>query len=828
MKKILNEWHRALLRRIRSKDTGFKLRSPSSTLLIVGFVLLVTTGKLEAQTAADPSPQRAAALQVEDSRDPKTFLKHLLQDQKNIWTSPSRVKPRDAQWLVPLAGITTGLILTDRTAGYETARSFHNVSRSNTAANAGLAAYGGMVGLLYLSGRRGGNPRREETGLLAAEAGINAIAVSEALKYAFRRDRPLEGDGKGHFFRSGGTSFYSLHSSVAFSFATVIASEYPGWLSKALAYGAATGISVARVSGEQHWPSDIFVGGVTGYLIGKSIYKSHHDPAIDGTQYGTFVKTSPTWSVGNAGSTYVPLGDWTYDAVERLRAGGLIRYSFLGLRPWTRTAFAEMVKEAQYRGEDQEVPVDLQAALSKLKEEFAYELGIAANEHNESIQLPVSVYTRSMYISGNALNDSYHFGQNIINDDGRPYEGGYNQVTGFTARATTGRFAFYVNGEFQHAPGRAAYPLSVRQAIAVADDRPLQPAVPLSTVNQFRLLDTYAAVTMLGHEISIGKQSLWWGQNDGGAMIMSNNSEPIYMARINRVVPLNIPLLSRIVGPFRYDGFFGKLSGHTFPPNPFMHGQKISFKPTENLEFGFSRTAVFAGQGLTPLTFRTFWTSFSSTTSSTNPGFDLRRSPGVRHAQFDFSYRVPGLRNWLTIYSDSLVHDDVSPIDAPRRAAIAPGMYLSHFPKLSKLDLRVEAPYTDPSISTSSGGRFMYWEALYKDVYLNKSSLMGSWIGREGKGIQAWSTYQVSPFSKVQLSYRNAKIAKDFIPDGATFNSYAVSAKIRVTPEFEVQSQLQYDRWKVPVLASGLQSNVVSSVQLTYWPKKWKADSSKR
>ncbi len=54
--------------------------------------------------------------------------------------------------------------------------------------------------------------------------------------------------------------------------------------------------------------------------------------------------------------------------------------------------------------------------------------------------------------------------------------------------------------------------------------------------------------------------------------------------------------------------------------------------------------------------------------------------PGARFGAFDFTYRLPFLRNWLTLYSDSEVHDDVSPIDAPRRAAIRPGLYLSHVP----------------------------------------------------------------------------------------------------------------------------------------------------
>ncbi len=790
-------------------------------------VVLSLSSRISAQSESSDGSQLRVEDRFEDSRNPKVFLRHLAEDQARLWSSPARAKLNDAEWLVPFAGITTGLIMTDRTTAHEMSRGGH-VSLSDNVANLGLGAYGGVLVGMYYFGHRHDDLRKQETALLAGEAALNALAINTVIKYAFERNRPLEGDGKGHFFRPISASFYSGHSTIAWSFASVIASEYPGWLSKTLAYGAATGISLSRVSGQKHWPSDVFVGAITGFLIGKNVYHVRHDPEIDRDSYGVFVKPHTNWNLGNAGTTYVPPDSWVYPVLRRLMSAGLVRYGYLGLQPYTRTSVAEMIAEADYRiSRMTAVAPELTADLDALKTEFGVELSLSSIRDNRLIKIE-RLYSRFMYISGQPLNDSYHFGQTLINDFGRPYRGGFNNVTGFVTRAESGRFGFFVRGEYQHAPGAPAYPLSARKAIAAADDNPLLPATQFQQTNQFRLLDTYASMTLAGHNITIGKQSLWWGPDQGGAMILSDNAEPMYMVQVNRTTPLRIPLLSKLTGPFRYDFFFGKLSGHQYPPNPYMHGEKVSFKPTQNLEFGFSRTAVFAGEGLTPLTFGTFWKSLTSTTSSTGPNFNLRNSPGVRHGQFDFSYRVPGLRNWLTIYTDSVVHDDISPIDAPRRAAIEPGLYLSHFPGLPKLDLRVEAASTDPPIRNSNGGKFFYWEVYYHDVYLNKNNLMGSWIGREGKGLQVFSQYSLSPFSSIQFEYRNQKVAKDFIPDGETFNSFAVRAIIRAKPQWEIDSLLQYDRWKAPVLAPGLQSNVTSSVQFTFWPNNWKATSNKQ
>jgi hypothetical protein len=165
------------------------------------------------------------------------------------------------------------------------------------------------------------------------------------------------------------------------------------------------------------------------------------------------------------------------------------------------------------------------------------------------------------------------------------------------------------------------------------------------------------------------------------------------------------------------------------------------------------------------------------------------------------------------------VHDDVSPVSAPRRSAINPGIYLSHVPGIPRLDFRAEAVSTDPPTDRSVKGSFLYWEVIYRDLYLNKGKLLGSWIGREGKGGQAWLTYWLSPSSTIQFSCRNAKVAKDFIPGGVTQNDFSVNTRMRLHRDLELQSSLQYERWNAPLLANGLRSDFTTSVQITYWPK---------
>jgi hypothetical protein len=264
----------------------------------------------------------------------------------------------------------------------------------------------------------------------------------------------------------------------------------------------------------------------------------------------------------------------------------------------------------------------------------------------------------------------------------------------------------------------------------------------------------------------------------------------------------------------RTEFFFGKLEGHQFPPHPFIHGQKISFKPTPNLELGFSRTVIFAGDPQ-PLTWGTFFDSFFAT-SSGNP--NPRNKPGDKRGGFDFSYRIPGLRNWLILYNDSLVDDDPSPLAAPRRAAMNPGIYMPQVPGLPKLDFRAEAVYTDVPSGRSVNGQFIYWEFIYRDSHTNNGNLMGNWIGREGKGFQAWSTYWLSPRSTLQVAYRNAHVAKDFL-EGGDYQDFGARADLLLRPQLSLTSSLQYEQWNFPLLSPTRNSNFTASFQLTYWPK---------
>lgn len=555
------------------------------------------------------------------------------------------------------------------------------------------------------------------------------------------------------------------------------------------------------------------------------------------------------------GSPYIPVDSWIYPAMWRLYAMGYVDDVFLGLRPWTRASVANMLERAEPRIDDATTYGLATADQAKeiydaINHQLFPDVSGPCRAAEGGVRLE-STYSLLRPITGTPLHDSYHLGSSIINDYGRPFESGFNNYTGASGYATAGRFTVYARGEFQGAPSAAGYSLSLAQTLSNIDlitfinpatgmpfPQATIPLGPIPTVTQGRFLEAYVSGQVANHVISFGKSDEWLSPDQGGAMAWSNNAQNIYAFQIDRVEPLNIPLLSRITGPFRYEFLIGSLRGHTLIPNPlyhdnpaaqgnvntpgdpWVHMEKVSFRPTRNLELGFERTVIFGGEGHSPVTLHTFLKSFFSTQNVTATVKNSSEDPGARFGAFDFSYRLPFVRNWLTLYSDSEAHDDVSPISAPRRAAIRPGLYLSHVPGLQRLDLRAEAVSTDPSVSPSIHGSFMYWEGIEKQGYTNQGQLFGDWIGREDKGGQGWATWHLSGSEWLQVYVRNQKAAKDFIPGGTTLNEIDFQAVKRLKPDLELNANFAYQRWRAPIYLPGTQTVTITNIQLTWYPER--------
>ena len=222
-----------------------------------------------------PAPKDSSKEQVTILGSPRAIL----HDQVAIWTSPAHIHDRNLALLVPL-GLTTAVLMTTDHQVMSSSR-LQDTALNNHAVDASNGLVGGFVAapvIIWGLGHIHQDYHATETGILGGEAMVDSIVVEQVLKIASMRERPTVDNARGKFFQTSAgidSSFPSSHSMVAWSSAAVIASEYKGPLTQLTAYGLATGVSLTRVLGRQHFPSDVLVGSAFGWMIGRYVFHRH-------------------------------------------------------------------------------------------------------------------------------------------------------------------------------------------------------------------------------------------------------------------------------------------------------------------------------------------------------------------------------------------------------------------------------------------------------------------------------------------------------------------------------------------------------------------------
>ncbi|MGB6190962.1 MAG: phosphatase PAP2 family protein [Terracidiphilus sp.] len=249
-----------------------------SLLILLGGPVAIAQSAPNALPEA-PQPQNQRQSDSDAVVGLRDLPKNLLEDQKAIWTSPLKIRASNAAIPIVLVVGTAAAITTDHEVMSQT------VSQNPTFNSDALTASNGMLGVLgaapvlfYACGKAKNDDHATDTRILAAEAVGGSIVLSEAIKIVARRERPDVDEAKGRFFQPGvgfDSSFASNHAFIAWSAASAIATEYHGPFTMIAAYGLATGVSITRVLGRQHFPSDVFVGSACGWLIGRYVVHRH-------------------------------------------------------------------------------------------------------------------------------------------------------------------------------------------------------------------------------------------------------------------------------------------------------------------------------------------------------------------------------------------------------------------------------------------------------------------------------------------------------------------------------------------------------------------------
>ena len=94
-------------------------------------------------------------------------------------------------------------------------------------------------------------------------------------------------------------------------------------------------------------------------------------------------------------------------------------------------------------------------------------------------------------------------------------------------------------------------------------------------------------------------------------------------------------------------------------------------------------------------------------------------------------------------------------------------------------------------------------------------------MGREGRSIQSWLTYWISPQNTLQFNYKHSTVSSDFVPGGGAWQDYSVQNEFTLHNGFYMKTSVQYEHIsRYPLLFNGPQQNVMATLEVGLYPRK--------
>jgi len=239
-------------------------------------------------------------LTIKVAAEDAPFFKALLEDEGKILSSPFRMKGKDFL-LVGGAAVLTGILIATDESSYREIKNFQSKNKwvddlSPKITKLGLGEWNlGIAGAFYFSGLLLKDKKAKETARLTLMTFIHTGVVVQVGKHLCGRQRPSVENGQDHWWGPSGffkryeknqlskyDAFPSGHTITIFGTATVIAEMYKKtvWV-PILSYTAASLCGLSRITEDTHWLSDVFVGAVLGYAIGKYVVKKRNRLSSD-------------------------------------------------------------------------------------------------------------------------------------------------------------------------------------------------------------------------------------------------------------------------------------------------------------------------------------------------------------------------------------------------------------------------------------------------------------------------------------------------------------------------------------------------------------------
>ncbi|MGA7826292.1 MAG: capsule assembly Wzi family protein [Geobacteraceae bacterium] len=418
------------------------------------------------------------------------------------------------------------------------------------------------------------------------------------------------------------------------------------------------------------------------------------------------------WTVA---SNNVPLDSPVYEWLDKLAGFGLIKTDVKGIRPFTRTEAARLLREAE---ENLSGNPDL--AVSSLVTDLLVEtrkaLAREARLYNEPDTAPSFDYNllssaRVRYVYVDGVPRSYERPVYDPGDDGvfgighglrpkNPYPSSAMQHgSEGTPLVENNEGVIYrrgSNGEFRFTSelyaGRWAAALVEPMALYAEGDR----------IYQARINKGYLKVGSDAVELEAGRDANWLGLGYRGNITLTNNARNFDQIKLSSPEPIHL----RWIGDLKYSLIFARLDEVQTSRglrHPYFLASKVSLKPVNFMEVGLNLGRQVGGPGVN--------NSFGSLLRGFVGGTNNDNSNSI--AGLELRFRIPCLRN-TEVYGEFSGEDAAS--FWPIVESYVTGFYVPRLTNDGKNDLRFEY---------FLGNAILYTSGTFQEGYLYHDQPIG-------------------------------------------------------------------------------------------------------
>jgi len=237
----------------------------------------------------------------ESNLNTKTILTNTIGCMQDQVSSVFSISKKDLPYIAAVAGITLGLYTLDAKLDRSVTR-LDDKSKIIDATSEFITEFGASKGIYTVAGFAGlsiitGSSKGLKTACYAFEAMLTSglwirlgklLAGRERPSAAYEYSKHPSGIWRGPIHQiineekrsvASYDAFPSGHTATIFSIATVFAEQYKDIpVVPVFCYSFATLVGISRMIEHTHWASDVFLGGVIGYICGQAVlnfYKPH-------------------------------------------------------------------------------------------------------------------------------------------------------------------------------------------------------------------------------------------------------------------------------------------------------------------------------------------------------------------------------------------------------------------------------------------------------------------------------------------------------------------------------------------------------------------------